>query len=123
MEAPRLSGSCPPRSGRDTYEEVRLSFFARLRGEAGNLAALSRALADGPHHPAAVLSDIREFAHRLRGAAAVFEEPALSSAAKVLELAAMDAATAPVDRHDPAIIAAMRALAAQLARLAPEPQG
>ncbi len=112
----------PPSLG-DTYEEVRLSFCARLPGEAARLATLSTALNAAHQRPAAVFTDLREFAHRLRGAAAVFEEFALSAAAKALEYAAMAALAAGADSQDAALAAAMRALAVQLAQLTPKPQG
>ena len=70
------------------FEVVRQSFKVRLLSEQARLEALVQELGAAGDEIATVLVDIGTFAHRLRGAAAVFDLPELSSAAKALELAA-----------------------------------
>jgi HPt (histidine-containing phosphotransfer) domain-containing protein len=72
----------------EALEVVRQSFCARLHDEKARLAALAIALRSCETDSAPVLEELELFAHRLRGAAAVFEALELSQAAKALELAA-----------------------------------
>jgi hypothetical protein len=99
-----------------TYEDVRQSFLLRLSSEHTRLVALAGALGSGAGDSAA-FGDLEGFAHRLRGAAAVFDFPELREAAKALEMAANDAMVgqAPVD--DPRVQTAIRNLDARLAWL------
>jgi chemotaxis protein histidine kinase CheA len=105
----------------DAYELVRLSFIARLRSEADTLATLSTTLADARRSPDSVFTEIREFAHRLRGAAAVFNELTLSDAARALECAAIAASEAHPTGADPVVTSAIQALTMQLDFLNPPP--
>ena len=75
-------------SAEDEFELIRHSFKVRLQSEQARLEALAQELGAAGDEVAPVLVDIGTFAHRLRGAAAVFDLPELSSAAKALELAA-----------------------------------
>ena len=78
-----------------TYEEVRESFIVCLRGEQAHLKMLREALEAADGFPVEVFGDLERFAHRLRGAAAVFAMPQLRDAAKLLE----QAAAAALARH------------------------
>ncbi|HEV7610022.1 MAG TPA: Hpt domain-containing protein [Steroidobacteraceae bacterium] len=101
----------------EEFAEVRLSFLARLSSERTKLAKLSNALASAALNPAPLFSDLEYFAHRLRGAAAVFEFPTLRDAAKALELAAGAAVSARAPNFEPLVLKAMQALDTRLAYL------
>jgi HPt (histidine-containing phosphotransfer) domain-containing protein len=94
-----------------TYDDVRLSFLVRLHSEETRLAQLGAALKSAEADPAAAFVNLEMFAHRLRGAAAVFDFPELRDAAKELELAAAAAVTQRASFGEPLVQAAMRILA------------
>ena len=54
-------------------------------------------------------------AHRLRGAAAIFDNPEVVRAARALEEATVSASAAKTHRSDPAVLATLEALIALLA--------
>jgi HPt (histidine-containing phosphotransfer) domain-containing protein len=100
----------------EQFEELRQHFHERLRKEQRQLATLTKALAGAEGTPASLFSDIREFAHRLRGAALVFGFQGLGAGAKAVELAAIAASLeANSQRSDPSVVSSMRALAINLA--------
>jgi hypothetical protein len=66
---------------------LRRKFEARLRDEQRKLTALTVILERTILTPSIVYADIHTFAHRLRGAALVFEFREVGEAARVLELA------------------------------------
>lgn len=99
------------------YEEVRQSFLVRLRAEHQRLLTLGAALAAADGAPATAFEDLERFAHRLRGAAAVFEMPQLRDAAKVLELAASGALARRAPNNDLRLRRSMRILAVRLVRV------
>jgi HPt (histidine-containing phosphotransfer) domain-containing protein len=111
-----LSGS-KPKALDVTYEDVRQSFLIRLHSEQTRLTVLTGALGCAETDPAAAFVNLEIFAHRLRGAAAVFDVPELREAAKGLELAAAAAAVdrAPID--EPLVQTAMQTLAARLTHM------
>jgi HPt (histidine-containing phosphotransfer) domain-containing protein len=74
-------------------------------------AALARADAD----PAIIFEDIRLFAHRVHGAAALFGAPDIGSVADALEQAAISAAAVHAENSDAALWTALDALAQRLA--------
>jgi HPt (histidine-containing phosphotransfer) domain-containing protein len=98
------------------FEEVRQSFIVRLGAEQAQLAVFSRALQGAEAIPVEVLRQLERFAHRLRGAAAMFALPELRDASKVLELAASAAMArlAPGNVHR--LQRSARLLAARLTR-------
>jgi HPt (histidine-containing phosphotransfer) domain-containing protein len=107
-----------------SYEEVRYSFLARLQSEQIRLAYLTEAIAAAGENTVAAFSELERFAHRLRGAAAVFDVPRLREASKGLELVAGEAARRRAPNNDPAVKDAVLALTAELAHLnggAPSP--
>jgi HPt (histidine-containing phosphotransfer) domain-containing protein len=104
-------------SADEEFAEVRLSFLARLPGEQVKLATLGKALGGAALDPWPVFGDLEYFAHRLRGAAAVFELPTLRDAAKALELAVAVAVRERATNVEPLVQKAMRALEARLASL------
>jgi hypothetical protein len=93
---------------------VRLSFLIRLTGEKARLATLADALGAGAVTPALTFGDLEGFAHRLRGAAAVFDYPELRDAAKGLELAANEALVDGAAANEIRVRAAMRFLGTRL---------
>jgi HPt (histidine-containing phosphotransfer) domain-containing protein len=76
-----------------SFADVRRSFLDRLRGEQARLAFLAAALETAGMHNVSAFIDLEVFAHRLRGAAAVFELHELRDESKALELAASAATT------------------------------
>jgi len=104
-------------SSDDAFEEVRQSFLTRLHGEQARLLVLTDALGSGKGNAALVLGDLEIFAHRLRGAAAVFDAGALSEDAKSLELAVAAASIAPVRVNDTFVWASLRTLSSRLASM------
>src|SRR5579863_507228 len=99
----------------DPFEQLRAAFHLRLRSDAVRLAVLAAALARADADPAIVFEDIRLFAHRVRGAAALFGAPDIASAADALEQAAFSAAAAHADNSDAFVWTALEALAQRLA--------
>jgi hypothetical protein len=100
-----------------TYEDVRLSFAIRLHGEEARLSFLAGALQLTGPDTAAAFVDLEMFAHRLRGAAAVFDYPVLREEAKALELAAAAAAVKGSPVGEPSVQDTMRALALRLSAM------
>jgi len=99
------------------YEDVRQSFLIRLHGEKTRLAVLEAALQSAGPDPVSAFLDLETFAHRLRGAAAVFDFPGLRDDSKVLELAAAGAAIHGSPCGEPDVQKAMGILATRLTRL------
>ncbi len=105
------------------YEEVRLSFLFRLRGEQAHLATLTEALGSAEVDAATAFADLERFAHRLRGAAAVFEIPELRDMAKTLEQAVSAAVALRATNSDPLVQNAIHELNARLSFLNGGPPG
>jgi HPt (histidine-containing phosphotransfer) domain-containing protein len=106
-----------PLSPDQEFEEVRQSFLARLPSEQANLAMLAKTLEFTVLDSAPAFGDLARFAHRLRGAAAVFEFPTLRDAAKALELAAAVAEGEHAPNSEPLVQTVLRALDIRLASL------
>jgi len=100
-----------------TYEQVRHSFLVRLRSEEARLKTLSAALGSPGSDTESAFVDLGMFAHRLRGAAAVFGLPEIRDAAKALELAAAEAAINGAPKGGSEIEEAIKLLAGRLACL------
>jgi HPt (histidine-containing phosphotransfer) domain-containing protein len=110
-------GNKLPLTPDEEFEEVRRSFLARLHGEQANLATLAKVLECTALDPGPAFGDLAHFAHRLRGAAAVFEFPTLCDAAKALELAAADAMSERAPNCEPRVQKTMRSLNTRLTAL------
>src|SRR5262245_55311391 len=76
-----------------THDEVRRSFLLRLWRERDDLSALSQPLNSTSPAPEVAYRNLEKYAHRLRGAAAVFGFFEVRDCAKVLEFAAKSDAT------------------------------
>ncbi len=101
----------------EAFEEVRQSFLLRLHSEQARLLVLTDALGSSGGNSASVLGDLEVFAHRLRGAAAVFSAGALSEDARLLELAVAAASIEPRSDNDPFVWAAVGTLITRLASI------
>jgi hypothetical protein len=101
----------------EEFEKLRLHFHERLRREQSMLATLTKALANASADSTLIFPDIREFAHRLRGAALVFEFQKIAAAAKAVELAAIAATLdGKCQKKDPWVLSTMQALTMTLAQ-------
>lgn len=97
-----------------SYEDVRQSFLIRLHSERSQLASLADALEMAQMDPTPAFVKLEVFAHRLRGAAAVFGLPELRDDSKALELAAAAAALEHAPFGEPHVQQTMRILASRL---------
>jgi HPt (histidine-containing phosphotransfer) domain-containing protein len=111
------SAGAKPTPSDITYDDVRKSFLFRLYAERTQLAALADSLGGGADSPASAFGKLEGFAHRLRGAAAMFDFPALSAASKALEFAANAALNGKAPPNEPRVQTAIGSLAAQLTGL------
>lgn len=103
--------TAPARSAPDErFEELREAFHIRLRSDRVRLTTLAAALARGKEDPARVFENIRLCAHRVRGAAAIFEASEVGVAANALEQAAGSASIGHADNSDPAVWTALETL-------------
>jgi HPt (histidine-containing phosphotransfer) domain-containing protein len=99
----------------DPFEQLRAAFQVRLQSDAVRLAVLAAALARADADSASNFEDIRLFAHRVRGAAALFGAADIASVADALEQTAISAAHARAENSDTSIWTALEALAERLA--------
>ena len=105
----------PPLAPDDPFEMLRDAFLVRLRSDRGRLTALSAALACAEGDPGCIFEELRQLAHRLRGAAAIFEAHEVGRAADALEQAACSASVAHADSPDTSLWAALEGLIDRLA--------
>jgi hypothetical protein len=97
------------------FERLRGGFHERLRKELARLRVLNEALQSANVNFALLAGEIGMFAHRLCGAALVFEFAAIGAAAKAVEAAADLASLAKNGMAGEAlIVSTMRVLAAKL---------
>jgi chemotaxis protein histidine kinase CheA len=94
----------------DPFEELRDLYFARLHIEQTRLTQLATALVCAEGHPADEFAEIKLFAHRLRGGAAIFEAPEVGMAADALERAAALASAEHALSSDPSVRMALDSL-------------
>ena len=104
-----------PVTSEDPFEELRDLFFSRLRTERVRLTELAAVLAHAEGDPVHTFEEIRLFAHRLRGGAAIFETPEVGVAANALEQAAASALGAHADTSYASVRAALDDLLDRLA--------
>jgi HPt (histidine-containing phosphotransfer) domain-containing protein len=107
-------------------EHYRAALHDRLRRDRVRLTTLSATLARAEQDAACSFEEIRAFAHRLGGAAAVFEADEITAAAHSLEQAANRALSTNAGHFDPPVWTALETLCEQLAvmagRIAPLPE-
>jgi HPt (histidine-containing phosphotransfer) domain-containing protein len=110
---PRAS---PAAANDSRFEELRSAYYARLSRDRSRLATLSAQLAHAESDAMPVFEDIRMLAHRMGGAAAIFDAIEIGNAAITLEQATIVAMDARADNADPAVWAALESLVDLLMR-------
>jgi HPt (histidine-containing phosphotransfer) domain-containing protein len=103
-----------PAEADDAFERLREAFHARLRSDRVRLTILGAVLARAEGDPGHIFEDIRSFAHRLRGASAIFEAQEIGIAAHALEQAACSASIANADNADASVWSALESLVDRL---------
>jgi HPt (histidine-containing phosphotransfer) domain-containing protein len=99
----------------DEFDRIRATFYARLRCDRMRLTTLATSLSRVEGHPAGVFKALQGLAHRIRGAAAVFEASELAGAAYALEQAATAACDKRSDHTDGPVWSALEELVELLA--------
>jgi HPt (histidine-containing phosphotransfer) domain-containing protein len=89
---------------------LRAAYLARLAGDRERLVRLRRRFAGANLGGSALRSDVRQVAHAMAGAAAVFDAPPIERAARALEEAAMAAGRVPDAPANPALLDALETL-------------
>ncbi len=97
------------------FEQLRGAFYTRLRSDRARLATLSAELVHADEDVMPVFEELRVLAHRMCGAAAIFEAPDVGDAANTLEQALLTAINEHADGTDPGVWAALEALVNLLA--------
>jgi hypothetical protein len=98
----------------EEIKDLTLLFQRRLQDDLLTLRSLAARFASVDAAPAAVLEEIRFFAHRLHGAAAIFEAHELARSAQALEAAAVLAVTGCARDTPPLVSSILQSLLGQL---------
>ncbi|MDB6009160.1 MAG: hypothetical protein JWL65_1410 [Gammaproteobacteria bacterium] len=98
----------------EEIKELKLLFERRLQDDLLRLGSLAARFASVDAAPATVLEEIRFFAHRLHGAAAIFEAHELARSAQALEAAAALAVTGCAGNTSPSVSSILQSLLGQL---------
>jgi hypothetical protein len=109
-----MNRQASPQSPDDGFERLRQAFNSRLCADRVRLLALGSALTRVSADPAPILAEIQTFAHKLRGAAAIFENSEIGPAAKSLELAAIAASVGLSKTTEPSVVFALATLVDRL---------
>jgi chemotaxis protein histidine kinase CheA len=99
----------------DTFEQLQEAFYTRLRQDRVRLVVLNTTLAHCGANPALPFEELASFAHRLRGASAIFGAAEIRDAAHGLEAAAHAARDRRADAGDSRVCSALALLADVLA--------
>ena len=99
----------------DEFDRIRATFHARLRCDRMRLTTLATSLSRVEGHPGGVFKALQGLAHRIRGAAVVFEASELGRAAFALEQAATAACDKRSDHSDGPVWSAVEELVELLA--------
>jgi HPt (histidine-containing phosphotransfer) domain-containing protein len=94
----------------DAIERLGGVFFVRLQNERMQLATLSAELARSEGSPVSIFEKLQFRAHKLKGAAAIFEFPDLAAAAHALERASAEAVRTEAEQTNPGVWSALVAL-------------
>jgi HPt (histidine-containing phosphotransfer) domain-containing protein len=123
MSSPKsLSGRArTPIALDDARESLRRKFHCRLQSERIQLAALATALSQVGDEPSSAFEELRLCAHRMHGAAAVFDYLEVAAAAGSLEQASEVASTAHAGNFDRPVWTALVSLLGLLDHVAPQP--
>jgi HPt (histidine-containing phosphotransfer) domain-containing protein len=104
----------------EELKELGLLFQRRLQDDLLALGSLAARFASADAAPGIVLEEIRCFAHRLHGAAAIFGAHELAGSARALEAAAALPVTACGRNTPPSVSSILQSLLGQLStRVAP----
>jgi HPt (histidine-containing phosphotransfer) domain-containing protein len=95
-------------------EELRMMFQRRLQDDLQTFGSLASRFVSADVAPAPVLEEVRDFAHRLRGAAAIFQAHELSRSAQVLEAAATLAVSGCARNTPPSLSSLLQTLLGQI---------
>jgi HPt (histidine-containing phosphotransfer) domain-containing protein len=112
-----LRSAAEPSTPSREFEKLRSAFQLRLVRERANLENLAAALTRADGGSALAFEQLRFSAHRLHGAAAVFETFEVADAASALENASALAWSANADKSDVAVSTALRGLIDLLAQV------
>jgi HPt (histidine-containing phosphotransfer) domain-containing protein len=104
----------------DTFEQLQEAFYVRLRQDRARLVALSSTLVRCGENPTLPFEELASFAHRLRGASAIFGAAELRDAAHELEVAAQAARELRADAGDSQVRSAVALLTDLLAAVTDE---
>lgn len=107
----------------DAQESLRRKFHQRLQSERIQLASLATALTQADKAPNGAFEELRLCAHRMHGAAAMFEYADVAAAAHALELASGGASVAHAGNFDPSVWTALVSLVGVLDHVAPQSPG
>jgi HPt (histidine-containing phosphotransfer) domain-containing protein len=120
----RASGNARiPISNDDAQESLRRKFHRRLQSERLQLNALATALTQAEKESNGAFENLRQCAHRMHGAAAVFEYTDVAAAAHALEQASEAAFSTHAGNFDPSVWSALISLIGVLDHVAPQPLG
>lgn len=92
------------------FEQLRGAFYTRLCSDRKQLTLLSAELAGAAVDARPVYEEMRQVAHRMCGAAAIFDVPEVGSAAYKLEQATLLAIASHADNADEPVWSALEAL-------------
>jgi hypothetical protein len=92
------------------FSAHRRAFQASLKSERVHCVNLSAALARVKNSPASIFADLRNYARKIGGTAAMSEIAEVAAAARALEQASISASMSHAENTDPAVWGALAAL-------------
>jgi HPt (histidine-containing phosphotransfer) domain-containing protein len=104
----------------DAQESLRRKFHQRLQSERVQLAGLATTLTQAGKNTDSAFEELRWCAHRMHGAAAIFEYADVAAAAHALEYASEAALVAHAGSFEPSVWAALVSLVGILDHVAPQ---
>jgi HPt (histidine-containing phosphotransfer) domain-containing protein len=113
----RLRSAAQPGAPGSEFEKLRSAFHLRLGRERANLENLAAALTRADGGSALAFENLQFAAHRLHGAAAVFESFEVAEAASALEDASALASSGNAHKSDAAVSKALQNLIELLTRI------
>lgn len=111
----RTDPAAHPAVSGDEFDQLRETFCTRLRSDQVRLTTLAASLARIEGDPVGIFAALQSLAHRIRGAAAIFQASELTSSAHALEEAATKACDSRADHADGTVWSALEDLVEQLA--------
>lgn len=102
------------RAAQNSFDSLREDYYERLNSARVRLTTLSARLACADDNATPAFDDIREFAHRLRSEAALFENFEVGHSSEALERAAINACHSRANNAVAAVWGPLERLAKQL---------